>query len=29
VTRMAKSLACTVEIAESDDENFVLHVKKG
>ena len=29
VTRMAESLACTVEIAESDDEKFVLQVKKG
>ena len=29
VTRMAESMSCTVEVTESDDENFVMLVQKG
>lgn len=29
VTRMAETLACTVEATESDDGGFVLSIRKG
>jgi len=29
VTRMAETLACTVEAKETDNGNFVLRIKKG